>query len=142
MIRLSFVLFSALALAIAGCGSSTPTPDAPAQASPPTIMMGDTSITGHLPPETIQGVVRQNFGKFRECYEAGLKKDPKLAGGIKVHFVIKEDGTVTDAKDDGSTLADKDVVACVVSAFAPITYPKPEGGIVTVEYPIMFSPGE
>jgi hypothetical protein len=107
----------------------------PAEASPPGAIKA-----GRLAPETIQGVVRQNFGKFKTCYEAGLKKDAKLAGDIKVRFVIKEDGTVTDAKDEGSTLADKDVVACVVGAFAPITFPKPEGGIVTVVYPIQFSP--
>ena len=29
---------------------------------------------GHLPPEIIQRIVRQNFGRFRFCYENGLRR--------------------------------------------------------------------
>jgi hypothetical protein len=97
---------------------------------------------GRLAPELIQNVVRGNFGRFRTCYEAGLKRDPKLQGTVTVSFAIKPDGSVQGAKDDGSTLPDADAVKCVVQGFGNLTYPPPQDGYVTVVYPIEFSPGD
>jgi len=95
---------------------------------------------GRLPPETIQSVVRSNFGRFRSCYEAGLQRDPKLAGTVTVAYTIAVDGSTEGPADQGSTMPDRAVVACVVAGFGELTYPRPEGGIVTVVYPIQFSP--
>jgi len=97
---------------------------------------------GRLPPEVIQSVVRANFGALRACYEAGLKKEPKLAGTVTVNYVIGEDGSTREASDEGSTLSDKDVVACVVAGFRKLTYPPTQGGVVTVVYPVEFAPGD
>ena len=41
---------------------------------------GATQVNGRLPPEVIQRIVRQNFGRFRLCYENGLRNNPNLAG--------------------------------------------------------------
>src|SRR6185312_13816821 len=49
---------------------------------------GSTSVNGRLPPEAIQRVIRQNFGRMRLCYETGLRADPGLAGRVQVRFVI------------------------------------------------------
>ena len=38
-------------------------------------------------------------------------------------------------------LPDPEVVSCVLRAFYDITFQAPEGGIVTVVYPIMLEPG-
>jgi len=38
-------------------------------------------------------------------------------------------------------IPDGGVVSCVVRAFYGLNFPQPEGGIVTVVYPIMLSPG-
>ena len=38
-------------------------------------------------------------------------------------------------------MPDGGVVSCTVRAFYGLSFPQPEGGIVTVVYPIMFSPG-
>jgi hypothetical protein len=57
-----------------------------------------------------------------------------------VRFVIDRRGNVSSAKSDPSTrLSDAGVVACVVHAFSNMAFPEPEGGIVTVLYPISFS---
>jgi beta-lactamase regulating signal transducer with metallopeptidase domain len=97
---------------------------------------------GRLAPEVIQQVVRQNFGAFRACYESGLQKNSKLEGRVTVKYVINPDGTVQGAADEHSTLPDGEVVHCVVGGFAALTYPPPEGGYVTVVYPIEFNPGD
>lgn len=98
------------------------------------------SINGRLPPEAVQRVVRQNFGRFRVCYEDHLRASPSLAGRVAVKFVIDREGSVATAQDGGSDLPDTDTVACVVRAFSGLSFPKPEGGIVTVLYPLVFSP--
>lgn len=102
---------------------------------------GDTVASGRLPPEVIQRVVRQNFGRFRGCYEAALRTNPNLAGRVAVRFVIGRDGSVGSAANGGSDLPDGGVVSCVVRAFHGLSFPAPENGIVTVTYPIAFSPG-
>lgn len=108
--------------------------------SAPMVRMGATQVSGRLPPEVIQRIVRQNFGRFRLCYERGLLSHPTLAGRVSVRFVIDRSGAVSSAEDAGSTLPDASVVACVVRAFPGLSFPQPEGGTVTVTYPILFAP--
>ena len=108
---------------------------------PPSVRMGATSVSGRLPPEVIQRIVRQNFGRFRLCYENGLRNNPNLQGRVGVRFVIGRDGAVSNVGNGGSDMPDSGVVSCVVRSFYGLSFPQPEGGIVTVVYPIMFSPG-
>jgi len=111
--------------------------------SPPKVRMGATNVTGRLPPEVIQRIVRQNFGRFRLCYENGLRNSPKLQGRVSVKFVIGKDGAVSSAIDGGSDLPDSGVVSCVIKAFQGLAFPQPEGGgVVVVVYPVIFSPGD
>ena len=53
---------------------------------------GATQVNGRLPPEVIQRIVRQNFGRFRLCYENGLRNNPNLQGRVTVKFVIDRSG--------------------------------------------------
>jgi hypothetical protein len=107
---------------------------------PPILRLGATTVNGRLPPETIQRIVRQNFGRFRLCYTEGLLRNPTLEGRVAVKFVIARDGSVETSADGGSDLPDTTVTECVVRAFGGLSFPTPEGGIVTVSYPITFSP--
>ncbi|HXS17696.1 MAG TPA: AgmX/PglI C-terminal domain-containing protein, partial [Polyangiaceae bacterium] len=107
----------------------------------PSVRMGATTVNGRLPAEVIRRIVRQNFGRFRMCYEQGLARNPNLEGRVGVRFVIGRDGSVSNVGNGGSDIPDSGVVSCVISAFYGLSFPQPEGGIVTVTYPIMFSPG-
>ena len=109
--------------------------------SVPQVRMGASMVSGRLPPEVIQRIVRQNFGRFRLCYEKGLAKDPNLAGRVSVRFMIGRGGSVPVASNAGSDLPDAEVVQCVVSAFRGLTFPEPpEGsGAITVVYPLQFA---
>ena len=114
-----------------------------APAKPPQVRMGATQVTGRLPPEVIQRIVRQNFGRFRLCYEAGLKSNADLAGKVAIKFTIEKDGAVGAVSDGGSDMPDKNVTACVRRAFNGLSFPEPEGGgQVVVVYPIVFSTGD
>jgi hypothetical protein len=97
---------------------------------------------GRLPPEIIQKVVRSHYGVFRACYEAGLKKDPDLYGRVTARFVIERDGLVRHADPTCTSMPDRDVVRCVIEGYKKLKFPEPDGGIVTVVYPIMFTPGD
>lgn len=112
------------------------------QVKAPKIREGATSVNGRLPPEVIQRIVRQNFGRFRLCYENGMKNNPNLQGRVAVKFIIDRSGAVSLTADGGSDLPDQGVVQCVVRGFSNLSFPQPEGGMVTVVYPIMFNPGD
>lgn len=100
-------------------------------------------ILGHLDATAIQRVVHQNDGRFRGCYQAGLLKNPSLAGRVTVKFAIARDGSVVVAEEDTaeSELPDADVRSCVVRAFASLSFPEP-GDVVRVTYPFVFSPAD
>ncbi len=110
--------------------------------SSPRIREGATQVNGRLPPEVIQRIVRQNFGRFRLCYENGMRANPNLQGRVSVKFIIDRSGAVSMTADGGSDLPDQGVVQCVVRGFGNLSFPQPEGGMVTVVYPIMFNPGD
>jgi hypothetical protein len=103
----------------------------------------DFSTNGRLPKEVIQRIVRQNFGRFRMCYEGGLRSNPGLTGRIAVAFVIDREGAVSLAASDRSTdMADQNVVSCVVRGFQNLSFPSPKDGTVQIVYPLMFSPDQ
>ncbi len=108
----------------------------------PTMRQGPLTANGHLPPEVIQRIVRQNFGRFKLCYTEGLRQNPSLNGRVAVKFVIGRDGSVTTSADGGSDLADRSVTQCVIRGFGNLSFPSPDGGIVTVVYPLIFSPSD
>ena len=111
-------------------------------AKAPIIRNPKIETNGRLPAEVIQRIVRQNFGRFRLCYESGLRSNPGLSGRVVTRFVIGRDGAVAQAQDAGSDIANQEVVSCVVRSFNNLSFPQPEGGIATVTYPIALSPGE
>jgi hypothetical protein len=112
------------------------------QVKAPRIREGATTVNGRLPPEVIQRIVRQNFGRFRLCYENGMRNNPNLQGRVTVKFIIDRSGAVSMTADGGSDLPDQAAVQCVVRGFGNLSFPQPEGGMVTVVYPIMFNPGD
>lgn len=124
-----------------GNGSSFGRPSGTHKTQAPRIKNVGTAVSGRLPAEIIQRVVRQNFGRFRLCYENGLRTNPTLQGRVAVRFVIGRDGAVSSVGNGGSDMSDSGVTSCVVRAFYGLSFPQPEDGIVTVTYPIMFTPG-
>jgi hypothetical protein len=111
------------------------------QSRAPRVRTGDPMLSGRLPKEVVQRVVRQNFGRFRQCYEVGLRTNPNLEGRVAVRFVIGRDGSVSNVALGGSDLPDPAVASCVAGTFYGLSFPSPENGIVTVTYPLMLVPG-
>ncbi|HEX8792362.1 MAG TPA: AgmX/PglI C-terminal domain-containing protein [Polyangiaceae bacterium] len=101
---------------------------------------GVPQSNGHLPPEVIQRIVRQNDGRYRFCYQQALKTNPDLEGRVTVKFLIARDGSVAFSADGGSDIPDTGVRQCVISSFTQLSFPSPDSGVVTVVYPLVFSP--
>jgi hypothetical protein len=100
---------------------------------------GATLSSAGLPVEVVRRIVRQNFGRFRLCYENALRMDPSLAGTVRTRFVVETDGSVAKVTDAGSTLPDAAAVACMDRAFGALSFPSPEGKALTVTYSLSFS---
>jgi MYXO-CTERM domain-containing protein len=113
----------------------------PASAAP-TLTQGAMTVSAGLPSEAVQRIVRQNFGRFRLCYEQRLVSNPNLQGTVTTKFEIDASGAVTSAKNGSSDLPDSAVVECVTRAFRGLSFPEPlSKGKVEVVYPIIFAPG-
>ncbi|MBX3232147.1 MAG: AgmX/PglI C-terminal domain-containing protein [Labilithrix sp.] len=108
----------------------------------PAIRQGQMTMKGSLPAEVIQRIVRQNFGRFRLCYEAGLQKNPNLSGTVTTKFTIDRSGAVSNTADAGSDMPDKTVVQCVVKSFSTLSFPQPDDGTVIVSYPLQMTAGD
>ncbi len=137
--------------------TGTPTGSAPgselADASPDALPPADAPAPGLSPsgaPGALQGTlyarthhpVGSQARQLRGCYEEGLARNPKLAGRLTVKFVIERDGGVSHVQQEGEPFPDPRVVACVLTVFQKHRFPRPEGGQVTVVYPIVFSTGD
>lgn len=104
---------------------------------------------GAMDPKYIQEVVRSElFPMAQKCYEELLSRKDAAAGRVLMKFTIAADeklgGLVEDAEveADGG-VADERMSTCVRESLSTISFrPPAHGGVVTVEYPIVFSPDE
>jgi hypothetical protein len=101
----------------------------------------DDSANESLPPEQIQAIVRAHYDRIRLCYDAGLLRDPALKGKVMIHFRIGLDGKVTSASIAENQLTSCRVAGCIRDAFKRGEFPRPSGGVVNVNYPIVLEPG-
>jgi TonB family protein len=61
-------------------------------------------------------------------------------GRVAVRFIIDTDGWVRTARVSLDETGDPTFAACVVRQFLGLRYPEPDGGRVTVVYPVTFAP--
>jgi len=100
-----------------------------------------TAVSGSLVPQVIQRIIHLNRARFRACYADARRRAPALAGRIVVRFTISRSGEVRDATiDPSSALREPTFETCLLGAFSALSFPQPEGGVVTVTYPMVFAP--
>ena len=94
---------------------------------------------GKLNRNTVDMVIKKSMNVFRSCYQRQLKKNPDLSGDIGVKFGIGEDGKVTGAKIDSSTMNNTSVEKCIVKHIYGLQFDPPAGGSTVLVYPFSFS---
>jgi hypothetical protein len=115
---------------------TTPGHDAPAAAPPEAASKQKPS--GKLAPEVIRHTVRERYGAFRSCYEAGLTRHGDLKGRVTLRFVIERDGGISHIRVASNEVPDCVMVDCLRARATALQFPPPSGGIVTVQYPMFF----
>lgn len=94
---------------------------------------------GHLDRGAIQKVVNAHLYQVQGCYERQLAANPNLAGKATFQWVINTSGGVSGVRIAGSSIASVEVMSCIQGAIRGWSFPKPEGGSVTVTYPFAFT---
>jgi hypothetical protein len=97
---------------------------------------GDGNAAGRLPPETIREVVRASYGAFKDCYEKLGKPLPSTHATLR--FTIGLEGRVSEGSVEAEIPA---LGSCLDRAMRELVFTAPNGGVVTVSYPLMFEPG-
>lgn len=73
-------------------------------------------IQGKLPPESVTGMVKDKRYAMRECYQAGLNKDPSLKGEMSVQFTVSGDtGKVIAALERSTDIGNAAVRDCILN---------------------------
>jgi len=110
---------------------------------------GDDSGRAGIDPQYVQDRVHNEFFPLaRKCYGDMSDRIPDAGGRVVLAFDIvgnQNIGGIVEQVDvlDKSTLRDPEFIDCMRQSFLSVTFPPPEGGgMVTVEYPIVFSPGD
>ena len=102
------------------------------------VRTGQASVKGQLSKELIDREVRRHRAQITFCYNKQLLRHPNLSGKVVLRWVIGMDGSVRSAKIQTSSLGNQDAESCMVRALESWRFPKPEGGVVQVDYPFIF----
>lgn len=119
--------------------------DAPPASSAREDGQGTREVGPHLDKKQIREVVTNNILDIRDCYNAGLAKEPDLIGRVAIEFVIGPEGAVVRSTIAANDLPESaiEVADCIARATETWTFPR-EGGEnnIIVTYPFNLSPGE
>ena len=97
-------------------------------------------VEGDLSPAKIQRAMRKYVSGVKDCYERALKRNPKLAGKIVIGFEILENGKVAEFDFPEDTVGSESVRVCIKKRSRMWRFPRPEGGGVYVQFPLVFEP--
>lgn len=136
-------VYGTAAVDLGGSGSGNRRGTAKAKPTAPkerqvSVTPGVAKVKGQLSKELIDKEVRRHRPQISFCYNAQLTRNPDLSGKVTLSWIIRMDGSVTSAKVKSSSLGSSDAESCMVRALGTWRFPKPEGGVVEVEYPFVF----
>jgi outer membrane biosynthesis protein TonB len=97
-------------------------------------------VEGELSQDVIKKEMSKNLRALKDCYERQLKRFPQLQGKIVLSFEITESGKVTGASFAEDTLKNGEVKQCILERARFWRFPKPDGGSVFVQFPLLFTP--
>lgn len=94
---------------------------------------------GKLSAGRVQETIQAHADEFRKCHNEGLTRHVQLTGAIVLRFTIEDSGKTSGAVAlPESEITDQTVQSCALSTLSGLNFPAPEGGRVTVTYPLRF----
>jgi hypothetical protein len=87
-------------------------------------------IDGPLKKAEIDEVLEKYFREIRECFDAGLARNPneEIDGAIVVEIKVAASGNVELAQGELNETGDGETEACIVAEVGKWTFPKKKGG--------------
>jgi hypothetical protein len=93
----------------------------------PLIRLEDVRASGSLSPDDIERVVRQNFGRFRLCFELGMRDHPSLQGRVALKLLVSASGASLPI-EERSNMTDSSTIACIVRGIRNLAFPSAQAG--------------
>jgi hypothetical protein len=91
----------------------------------------------------IRAAVQDRTPEIKECYDGWLALNPELEGSLIVSFgIVSGEDELAHIEDVGlasSELNHEFMQGCVLNVFEELAFQPPEGGSITVTYPLLFS---
>ena len=112
-------------------------PKAPKERKP-TVKTGTARIKGQLSKALIDKEVRRHRAQIKFCYNKQLQRLPNLSGKVTLSWIIAMNGAVIKPKVKSSSLGNSDAESRMIRSLNSWKFPKPQGGVVQVDYPFMF----
>lgn len=100
------------------------------------VKAGRIAVSGRLPPDVIRAVMREQLGRFRECYETLPPPRPVVMSALEFTIGAKGNVTAGHVKSEASP----ELGQCLERVMLALHFPAPEAGEVTVGYPMQFAP--
>ncbi|MFO0626724.1 MAG: AgmX/PglI C-terminal domain-containing protein [Polyangiales bacterium] len=90
-------------------------------------------------PGDVARIVRARDPQFRACYDRGRTRVPTLQGRINMRFVVRANGSLDELDVRGLPQA-PEVATCLRENLGTLRLPRPEGGTLTFQSGMNFSP--
>ena len=102
-----------------------------------------SSVKGVLSETAVLAQSRNHgYWPFRLCYEASLRKAPKLRGKSRVHAVVEASGRVRAARVVETELEDREVARCVATRAEQLRFAPPPSRRLGFDLVVELSPGD
>ncbi len=93
----------------------------------PGIVVDVVAAEGGSAAADLQRVARNlGYWPFRQCYEDGLRRDPRISGRVSLELVISPGGAVDRSSITSATMRDEVVAACVAREAQRLALPAGE----------------
>lgn len=101
---------------------------------------GSAQVNGRMDPHEVRAVIRAHRAEVHHCYQKGLLEDDRLAGVVRVLFLLNASGRASDCRVE-ENLARVTVGECICSRIQNWRFPQPEGSLVRIQYSWILQPG-
>lgn len=95
-------------------------------------------VSGTIDSDGVAAVVQEASAGFRQCYESALRRNTRLSGQVVLTWRIVADGAAEEIATGASTLRDEQIERCLMTRVRLLRFPRPDGGAVNVEFPMVF----
>ena len=109
-----------------------------AVAPPPKVEVKEEASAAFCNKADIKRVMGGRSGAFKFCYERELQSNPDLAGKVVIRFNIDLSGDPKAIAIASSSLNNSAVHDCLKANVQKLTFNKPDGGVCSVQWPIVF----